>query len=213
MRESEKFWDKIARQYAAKPIADVDAYERKLKLARGVLEPNMCVVEVGCGTGSTAIRLSPHVSWIDAIDVSSAMLRIAKQRAEEAGVRNVDFQQSSFEEFDVDAGRYDAVLAHSILHLVPELDARLADIAQWLRPGGVFISNTTCIAEVNPVIRSLLPIGRIFGLVPTLNVFTRSTLRKKIADAGFEIDFEWPLKHGVFFIAKKVATKVGGVGG
>ena len=213
MRESEKFWDKVAKRYAAKPIADLDAYERKLELARGVLEPDMCVVEIGCGTGSTAIQLSPHVSRIDAIDVSSAMLRIAKERAEEAGSRNVEFIQSSFEKFNVDAGRYDAVLAHSILHLVPELDARLADIAQWLRPGGVFISNTTCIAEVNPIIRSLLPIGSIFGLVPPLNVFTRSTLRKKIVAAGFEIDFEWSLKHGLFLIATKSVTKAGDVGG
>ncbi|WP_430473422.1 class I SAM-dependent methyltransferase [Thalassospira lucentensis] len=213
MHEGEKFWDKVARRYAAKPIADIDAYERKLELARGVLEPDMCVVEIGCGTGSTAIRLSPYVNRVDAIDVSSAMLRIAKERAEEAEARNVEFLKSSFEEFDVDAGRYDAVLAHSILHLVPDLDARLAGIAQWLRPGGVFISNTTCIAEVNPIIRSFLPLGSVLGLVPPLNVFTRSTLRQKILAAGFEIDFEWPLKHGLFLIATKSATKAGDVVG
>ena len=212
MRDSEKFWDNVAKRYAAKTIADIDAYERKLELAQEVLEPNMCVLEIGCGTGSTAIRLSPYVNRIDAIDVSSAMLRIAKERAEDAEVRNVEFLHSSFEKHNVDAGRYDAVLAHSILHLIPELDARLADIAQWLRPGGVFISNTTCIAEVNPIVRSLLPFGNVLGLVPPLNIFDRASLRAKIEAAGFEINFDWPLRHGLFLIATKSPTHAGDVG-
>jgi len=206
MRDSEKFWDKVAKRYAAKTIPDMDAYERKLELAQEVLKPEMRVVEIGCGTGSTAIRLAPYVNRIEAIDVSSAMLRVAKERAAEAEVQNVEFLHASFENLNVDAGRYDAVLAHSILHLVPELDARLADIAQWLRPGGVFISNTACIAEVNPIIRCLLPIASVFGLVPPLNVFRRSTLRKKIEAAGFEINFDWPLKHGLFLIATRSPT-------
>ena len=51
-----KFWDRIADSYARKPVADEDAYQRKLRITRDYFEPEMDVFEFGCGTGSTALE-------------------------------------------------------------------------------------------------------------------------------------------------------------
>jgi len=207
MRDPAHFWDKIAKRYAAKPISDVDAYKRKLELTRERLRPDMSVLEIGCGTGSTAIKLSPDVSEIDAVDISSAMLTIAAERATESNVGNVRFLQSSVEDFTIAEGHYDVILAHSILHLVTDLEARITDVKRWLKPGGVFVSNTACIAEVNPVVRGILPLGNLLGLTPPLNAFTRSSLENAIENVGFQIEYAWPLKHGVFLIAKNALAE------
>ena len=69
------FWDRHAAKYAEKPIADPTAYEEKLARVRSLLRATDHVLEIGCGTGSTALRLAPGVAKITATDVSSGMIR------------------------------------------------------------------------------------------------------------------------------------------
>ena len=50
------FWDRMARKYAADPIADPAGYEHTLHRVQGLLNAGDRVLELGCGTGSTARR-------------------------------------------------------------------------------------------------------------------------------------------------------------
>jgi len=80
MGQSEKFWDKISARYAKQPIADEAAYQTKLQVTREYLEPEMEVLEISCGTGSTAIIHAPYVKHIRAIDISPKMIAMHKTR-------------------------------------------------------------------------------------------------------------------------------------
>ena len=51
MTQPSKFWDKIAERYSKKPIADEDAYQKKLQVTRDYFRTDMEVLEFGCGTG------------------------------------------------------------------------------------------------------------------------------------------------------------------
>lgn len=55
MDQSTRFWDRMAERYSKRPIADEAAYQKKLLVTREHFEPHMEVLELGCGTGSTAI--------------------------------------------------------------------------------------------------------------------------------------------------------------
>ena len=81
MDQSTKFWDRIADRYSKQPIADEAAYEKKLRITREYFRPDMEVLEIGCGTGSTAIVHAPYVKHIQAIDLSSKMIEIAHAKA------------------------------------------------------------------------------------------------------------------------------------
>ena len=81
MNQSTKFWDKIAERYSKQPIADEAAYQKKLQVTREYFQPDMEIVEFGCGTGSTAITHAPYVKHIHAIDISSKMIEIAQGKA------------------------------------------------------------------------------------------------------------------------------------
>jgi ubiquinone/menaquinone biosynthesis C-methylase UbiE len=118
MAQSKRFWDRIAERYAKKPVGDEAAYQRKLATTREYFRPDMEVLEIGCGTGSTAIAHAPYVAHIRATDISDRMIEIAREKAAAANVRNVTFETRGVEDLDVARESVDAVLALSLLHLL-----------------------------------------------------------------------------------------------
>jgi len=206
MYQPGKFWDRMAERYAKKPVADEAAYRKKLQVTREYLRPEMEVLEFGCGTGSTAIAHAAHVKHIRAIDISAKMIEIAQGKADAAKVENVTFEQATLDDLDVPDGTFDAVMGHSILHLLESKEDAIAKVHGLLKPGGVFVSSTACIGDFMKVFKLVAPIGRFFGLLPLVKVFTLKELVHSLTAAGFEIDYQWqPGKaKGVFIVAKKV---------
>ena len=205
MRQSSKFWDRIAERYAKRPVADEASYQRKLEITRGYFRPDWRVFEFGCGTGSTAIAHAPHVQHVLAIDISAKMIDIATAKAAAAGVRNVTFEQSTIEAFDAPDESYDAVLGLSILHLVEDKEAAIAKSFALLKPGGIFVSSTACLGDTMKFFKFVGPVGHFFGVIPYVKVFTRQALEDSITGAGFTIDHQWQPGKGkaVFIVAKK----------
>ncbi len=209
MASEGRFWDSIAAKYAKSPVADQAAYERKLAKTRDYMNADMEVLEIGCGTGTTAIHHASAVKHIRATDISPAMLDIARDKAAKANVTNVTFEVCAIDALDVMDSSVDMVMAHSILHLVADRDAALTRLFRMLKPGGVLVSSTVCIGDsllMKLLVPILAPIGRLLGKFPnTLRIFTGAQLKQSMERAGFVIDHEWrpgPTK-AAFIIAKK----------
>ena len=83
MTATAKFWDGIAEKYAKSPIRDMEAYEHTLQRTASYLKPTDQVLELGCGTGRTALRLADHADTITASDVSPGMLAVGRRLAQE----------------------------------------------------------------------------------------------------------------------------------
>ncbi|WP_026381872.1 class I SAM-dependent methyltransferase [Afifella pfennigii] len=196
------FWDKIAERYAARPLKDPDAYEAMLADAAGRLKPSDHVLEIGCGTGSTAIRLAPSVAQWTAADFSPEMLRIAKAKPAPQNLRFVLADaQSAFE-----GGPFDVICAFQVLHLVDDLPGTLSRIHAQLKPGGMMIAKTWCFADMKLSLRGLFLVLRAVGLFPPVNALTKTALREKIRDAGFQIVDERVFgtnPHGPYIVARK----------
>lgn len=209
MDRSARFWDRIAERYARNPVADQAAYERKLKVTQDYLEPDMEVLEFGCGTGTTALVHAPFVKHITATDISRNMIEIARKKAESANVKNVTFRQSSIDDLEAPDDGYDVVMGHSILHLVENKEAVIAKVHRMLKPGGVFVSSTVCLKGRVPVMRAILPVGHFLGLLPLVRFFTAEELEGSLTKAGFRIDYRWqPEKSKAVFIVAKKADAV-----
>ncbi len=207
MRKADRFWDRIAERYARKPVPDEAAYRTKLEVTREYFRQDMQVMEFGCGTGSTAIAQAPFVRHILAIDISSKMIEIARAKAEESGVENVEFKQATIEELGTECQPFDAVMGHSILHLVEDRDDTITRVHQMLKPGGVFVSSTACIGDKMKFFKLIGPVGRLLGLMPLVRVFTRRQLLDSLKNAGFRIDHQWKPENAMSLFV--VATKQG----
>ncbi len=55
MARPARFWIFVARRYAKNPVSDEGVYQEKLQIKQGHFRPEMEVLEIGCGTGATAI--------------------------------------------------------------------------------------------------------------------------------------------------------------
>ncbi len=200
-----KFWDKSADRYSKAPVRDEETYQKKLKITRSHFTPESQVFEFGCGTGSTAIAHSPYVMHIDAIDISSKMLKIAQEKADTANIENISFKQSTLEDFDSPNNKYDVVMAHSILHLIKDAGAASEKMFELLKPGGVFVSSTFCLGDANPIWRVLLPIPRLLRIIPYVKILKRADLEGCITSAGFEIvhQSERDNQKAIFIVARK----------
>lgn len=205
MTQSTKFWDNIAEKYAQQSIADEDAYQKKLQVTREYFRPDMEVLEIGCGTGSTALLHAPYVKHIRAIDFSANMIAIAQGKADDQHIDNVTFEQATIEDLDIPDQTLDAILGLSILHLLKDKEAAIARIHRMLKPGGIFVSSTACLGDTMSWFKLIAPIGRFLGVFPLVQVFTVQELEASLTNAGFELDYQWQPDKGktVFIVAKK----------
>ncbi|QQA43345.1 class I SAM-dependent methyltransferase [Pelagovum pacificum] len=199
-----KFWNRMARRYARSPVGDEEAYRAKLAKTQEFLGPGSEVLELGCGTGTTAIHHAPIVRHIDCVDFAEGLLDIARQKARDAGVTNITFIQCAAGTYPVKPAAYDMVMAHSLLHLLRDRQALLGRIHDMLRPGGRFVSSTACLGD-NRLLSTVLPLGSKLGLLPALAFFTEDELIAEVEAAGFEVEHRWTPKPkaAMFLIARK----------
>lgn len=184
---SAAFWDRVARRYAKMQMRDPLTYEKTLDLIRAQLSPCDRVLELGCGTGTTALRLTEAVEQYTASDYSSQMIAIAKEKRAEAGAENLDLCIGQLGDGSLPDGPYDAILGFNILHLLPDRRLAFEEVVKKLRPGGLFISKTPCLGGVFRVLQPVVFALRLMGKAPDFNFLTPARLQRDIAMAGFEI--------------------------
>lgn len=182
-----RFWDRIARKYASDPIKDMAGYERTIERTGRFLKPEDTVLEIGCGTGSTALRLAPLVASIVGTDISGEMIAIAGERARAQNCTNATFAVADALSGPGAQETYDAVLAFNLLHLVPDRPAVLAQACRLLKPGGLLLSKTPCLSEMNRLIRLAVPVMRMAGKAPFVSFFTAAELEADFPNAGLAV--------------------------
>lgn len=209
MKHDPRFWDRVAKGYYKRPIADPESYREKLRITREYFAPDTRVLELGCGTGGTAVAHAAHVARVHAVDISERMLDFGRAQARQEGVDNVVFERADIVDFDAPPASYDVVLGLSILHLVDDRDAMIEKVRCLLRPGGVFVSSTVCLGDAVPWFRFVGPIGRAVGLFPLVRVFTEQALVDSLERAGFVIERRWRpgRKKAAFLVASKPAME------
>lgn len=184
MANAAAFWDRVARKYAQRPIGDLPAYEQTMERTRAHLTPDQKVLEVGCGTGSTALLLAPSVASMTASDVSAGMIAIAREKP---GAEVVRFATAGLGDAALEAGGYDVVLAFNLLHLMQDTDGAIRQLLGLVRPGGLVISKTVCLAETHGWLRPVLPLMRLIGRAPYVRFMRIAELEAIFEAAGLDI--------------------------
>lgn len=134
-------WDAVAEGWKKWwPVLEAGAErvsQHMLELAE--IKPGQRVLDVATGIGEPALSAARRVGVdgrVVAVDQSPGMLEIARQRAREMGLNNVDFIESDLEVLDLPHYTFDSVLCRWGLMFMPNLVDALGRLQRFLHPGG-----------------------------------------------------------------------------
>ena len=117
----------------------------------------MRLLDAGCGTGAYASALINHVGHIDAIDISPAMLAVAREKLrEDERAGRIAFLGGTIEALPFADGCFDAIMVNQVLHHLesgrdadcPAHRRVLKELFRVLRAGGAAVINATSHTQV-----------------------------------------------------------------
>lgn len=179
--------------------------------ARAAIAPAERVLDIGCGSGSTTCVAAEAAAEGSALglDLSAAMLALARRRASAQGLANVEFEQGDAQVYPLEPGGFDLAISRFGCMFFADPVAAFRNIAAGLRPGGRVVLLSWGPLERNEWIREVRvalaggrslpapPLGApgIFGLAE------RERILAVLGEAGFaELDaelIEEPVELGV----------------
>lgn len=135
------YWDRMAKLYAGfVNLTYKKAYAEIVANTKPYISANDEVLEVGAGPGNLTKALAPCAKVWVATDYSANMVAEAAKvlseykqvRVEQQDVCNLTYGDQSFQ----------VVLASNLLHIIPNPQQALQEMARVLRPGGLLIAPT-----------------------------------------------------------------------
>lgn len=125
-------------------------------LDRAAPSAGMAVLDIGCGTGASALALADLVGpqgRVTAADISPPLLARARERAAAQARENVDFIKADPQIFDFGAARFDSVVSRFGVMFFADPTAAFVNIARAMRPGAHLTFAAWSAMEDNPWFR------------------------------------------------------------
>jgi ubiquinone/menaquinone biosynthesis C-methylase UbiE len=174
-------YDAAADHFDEGPLSFWDRFGRGT-LARLELPIGASVLDVGCGTGGTAILAAELVGRegrVIGVDLSERMVMRARAKARARGVRNAEFLVADMGELALPDEGYDAVISAFSIFFVADIEAQVRKLWRLVRPGGqlaltawgprsfepAFSAWRRAVEQVRPgAVPDLLPRDRLAGV-------------------------------------------------
>lgn len=107
--------------------------------------PGTEALDIGCGTAGVTIELAHRGLHVTGLDHSPAMLALAEQKLEQAGLADrVQLLTGDVRKLPFDDASFDTITCQGVLHHLPTADGAIEEIARVLRPQGVFFLSEPC---------------------------------------------------------------------
>src|SRR3989442_1064059 len=149
------------------------------------------VLDLGSGGGIDVLLSARRVGPAGkayGLDMTDAMLALARENQEKAGVENVEFLKGEIEHIPLPDNSVDVIISNCVINLSADKDSVLREAFRVLKPGGRFAgSDVVTQGEMLPEIREhvLLWVGCIAGALE------EKEYRSKLTAVGFEnVDVE-----------------------
>lgn len=123
---------------------DFDEEARQVISAVG-LESHHIVIDMGCGTGAFTIPAAAQCKKVYAIDIAKPMLQKCRQKAQRAGLVNIEFHNAGFLTYEHKGEPADAIVSTLALHHLPDFWKLVAlhKLNKMLKKGGKFFLRDT----------------------------------------------------------------------
>ena len=97
------------------------------------------VLDVCCGSGASALPAAEVVGQtgsVAGVDLAENLLELARAKAKQRGLENVNFQTGDLANLPFDEDSFDAVVCVFGIFFVPDMEAALRELKRVLRTGG-----------------------------------------------------------------------------
>lgn len=131
-------YDAAAKDFDAVPFAFWDRHGRKT-VEHASLRLGSKVLDVGCGTGASAIPAAVEVGpdgQVTGVDIADGMLREARNKAHASRLGNISFEKSDMVRLPFDESSFDAVISVFSIFFVEDMATTLNGLWWLIRPGG-----------------------------------------------------------------------------
>jgi len=153
--------------------------------ALATLQPGEVVLDLGSGGGIDVLLSARRVGPTGkayGLDMTGAMLALARDSQRKAGVENAEFLEGELESIPLPDGTVDVIISNCVINLSGEKDRALAEAFRVLKPGGRFaVSDVVVRGHVPAEIRRSVElwVGCIAGAME------ESEFQERLARAGF----------------------------
>ena len=103
------------------------------------LQPGATVLDVGCGTGASALPAAEQVGpkgKVIAVDLADRLLEIARRKAASRKLENIEFRLDDMENLGFPDQHFDAVICVFAIFFVPDVAKQIRELWRMVRPNG-----------------------------------------------------------------------------
>jgi SAM-dependent methyltransferase len=160
--EQSHFWFRGFRQYVTPALARATAGRTGVR-----------ILDCGCGTGSNLEMLKPfgHAAGFDLTRIGTEFAKSHGHKVAQASISHIPFR----------TGAFDLVTSFDVFQVLPDAveQAAIAEMSRVLKPGGWLLLHVAALQILH---------GKHSVLSEEQRRYTRSSLRRLVAGAGFQIE-------------------------
>lgn len=126
-------------EHAARLLSDErrEKMPRDQILAKLKIKEDDTICDLGAGNGYFTLPLASMTRGkVHAVDVETKMLDLLKQRADKAGIQNIEYKVADIADTDLPDGSINRVFSSLVMHEVPDLDAVIMEMKRILNHDG-----------------------------------------------------------------------------
>jgi ubiquinone/menaquinone biosynthesis C-methylase UbiE len=134
------FWERIGRR----------------TIERLALSTGANVLDVGCGTGASALPAAEAVGpngFVSGVDLSARLLDRARGKAIARDCSNIEFRLADMTSLGYPDGHFDAVVSVFAIFFVPDMEGLVRELWRMVRPGGKLAVTTWALGYSSRPIR------------------------------------------------------------
>ena len=138
--EQAEFWAGVAPVWLEieDELEEISRVPGRMAMDRLGLQPGLRVLDLGCGTGRTTLRLAERVAPTGraiGVDIAAEMLVRAREHGAEAEATNVDFVHADIQAHDLGDRQFDAAYSRFGVMFYTDPVAALSNVNRAMRPG------------------------------------------------------------------------------